>query len=132
VFLQRRDVLVSFKGARHDLPQDHPAYTRNLLSAIHNGQDVIIATYCAFESLECANFTKKVLTTGPGTFVQECQPDTAYSNTIHYDKLMLRSQFTLIVPGEGLHSYRLLEAMSVRSVLCVQSPSTVRLEERNG
>jgi hypothetical protein len=108
---------LSFKGARHDLPEEHPAFTRNLLAAIHNGQDVVIATYCAFESLECANFTKKVLTTGPPRFVQQCQLDTAYSNKVDYDKLMLRSQFSLIVPGEGLHSYRLLEAMSVRAVV---------------
>ena len=113
VLLQRRPVLVSFKGARHELPEFHPAFPRNRLSLIHNGRDVIIATYCAFETIECKDGTRTVLTTGKRDYIESCMNDTKYSNSVDYRELITHSQFTLIVPGEGTHSYRLLEAMSV-------------------
>ncbi len=46
-------MLLSFKGARHELPESHPAHPRNHLPLIHNGRDVVMATYCAFETVDC-------------------------------------------------------------------------------
>lgn len=111
--LQERSVLVSFKGARHDLPVSHPAYPRNTLSRIHNGQDIIIATYCRFQTVECGTGRSTVMTTGRVDYVLGCTNDTVYSTSVDYSSLILQSQFTIVLPGEGSHSYRLLEAMSV-------------------
>ena len=113
LLLQDRGILVSFKGARHDLPTSHPAYPRNSLSLIHNGDDIIMATYCAFQTRECKDGNVTVLTTGPQQYIDKCLNDTTYSNTVAFEWLLLESKFTIILPGEGLHSYRLMEAMSV-------------------
>ena len=113
LLLQDRGILVSFKGARHDFPKSHPAFARNNLSLIHNGNDIIIATYCLLHTRECKEGRSAIFTTGPPQFVDACSNDTSYSDGIDYDELLLGSKFTIILPGHGMHSYRLMEAMSV-------------------
>lgn len=104
---------MSFKGARHGLPTSHPAQPRNYLSLIHNGVDIIMATYCVFETVDCATGAKTVMNTGRIEFLRQCANDTSYSRDVDFRRLLETSQFTIILPGEGSHSYRLLEAMSV-------------------
>ena len=115
--VQDRRVLVSFKGARHDLPSMHPAHARNLLPRIHNGDDVIIATYCSFVTVDChTNNTSVMASSQDKAYLQQCRGHTAASRDLEYLPLLLESQFTIIMPGEGTHSYRLLEAMSAGSI----------------
>ncbi len=189
---QDRPVLLSFKGARHDLPQSHPAYPRNYLPMLHNGHDLIMATYCTFKSTvrcaggpgtparragvlgldccccvffacltalvycwprcalllpsvgcllstaarccrglltfcrcrrgawlqECLTLESTTLrTSSKPEYLAACANDSAAAHAVDFETLLLQSKFTVVLPGEGSHSYRLLEALGVRARL---------------
>lgn len=43
---RKRAILLSFRGMRYSVGEDHPSYVRNMLQDLHNGEDVIIAALC--------------------------------------------------------------------------------------
>ena len=115
---QGRPILLSFKGARHDLPASHPAFPRNYLPAIHNDVDVIMSTYCTFRSKECLTLNERSFSTSSRpSYMDACANDSILAGSVDFVNLMLTSRFTVVLPGEGTHSYRLLEALGVRAAL---------------
>lgn len=133
---RERDLLLVFKGAIHRAPADHPSVARRTLRGMHNGIDTIVQVYCAHSSRECgsgqlrefhtrydpecaeldrqawANQSQSTSFIGKGT-----QPSEVGSDSIaDFDGLLHRASFAAVVPGEGTHSYRLLESLQAGAI----------------
>jgi hypothetical protein len=134
--LSPRPLLLSFKGQRmffchHKLcaPPDlvsairdgglRPtasyghSWVRNRLGALHNGQDIVMATQCERELREPAacNATCKA----------RCSTDRLLYESLDYEQLMANSSFALVLPGIAPMSYRLAEAMGFGAIPVIAS-----------
>lgn len=128
----QRAVLASFKGALYDLPPSHFASVRNVLPALHDGADVIIATTCWHVAPKCGcpvgspDCGSLNVTTSRA---HACAGAQAYAGGIDYDALMLNSRFVFVAPGEGTHSYRLYEALQAGAIPILLGESAAPLPE---
>jgi len=134
-----RDVLASFSGTLYGFERtDHPAGTRVAMMRAAEAEDaeawsppVVLRVACSISAEMCDGTSQKVqthedpacerwerqlrqdsdvtLAHGPGPAVAEPGPRS-------FDGLLRGSRFVLVLPGEGTHSYRLLEAMAAGAV----------------
>lgn len=116
-----RTILLSFKGSVYGFGPDHPAYAREVLRTAHNGRDVLVYLTCWNYSPSCEACEPPICTSPPvKRFVthnhDKCEEWTNEADAISYDNLLLNSRFAAIVPGEGMHSYRLYEALQAGAI----------------
>ena len=85
------------------------------LPLIHNGVDVVMGTYCWFTATVCLTLEPGQLSTSSNKdYLAACRNDTYDSGDVDFTTIMTQSVFSIVLPGEGSHSYRLLEALGVR------------------
>ena len=89
------------------------SWVRNRLGALHNGQDIVMATQCERELREPAacNATCKA----------RCSTDRLLYESLDYEQLMANSSFALVLPGIAPMSYRLAEAMGFGAIPVIAS-----------
>eukprot|EP00500_Bicosoecida_sp_ms1_P000774 CAMPEP_0203809300 /NCGR_PEP_ID=MMETSP0115-20131106/2192_1 /ASSEMBLY_ACC=CAM_ASM_000227 /TAXON_ID=33651 /ORGANISM="Bicosoecid sp, Strain ms1" /LENGTH=1066 /DNA_ID=CAMNT_0050718025 /DNA_START=94 /DNA_END=3294 /DNA_ORIENTATION=+ len=117
-----RKYLLSFKGARYgEAPELPHLRVRSDVRALHNGRDVIIATFCTWRARDCR--TGKL---GPwhGASDEQCAAEDEAAAKYDYDALLTDSQYALITAGEGTHSYRLYEALGAGAIPVVVGAAT--------
>ncbi len=117
--------MLSFVGARYDVPPLHPVYVRNLLGQL-NSSDVFVSTFCPSDDPKACitpedSITEQVLphtwSTQNGTasaYSEHCATDTAFSLSVNTTSMLLNSMYTIVAPGLFSHPFRLLEALAVR------------------
>ncbi|RYG43839.1 hypothetical protein EON67_12430, partial [archaeon] len=120
--VQARTVVASFKGALYEAAQDKPAYWRQMLVTLHDGERFIMLGTCSDVSPTCTPMcyppecVSPVVTPRVTLSHAQCAEWEARSAQYEYVDLLARSRFTIVAPGEGSHSYRLLEAMHAGSI----------------
>jgi hypothetical protein len=131
--LQERRIMLSFKGAVYTMYDTHPSTPRQTLMQFHNGKDIIVALTCWADSVSCEPcvppdcLTPKKIRAQTSTHSQ-CSTWTADAAKYDFDELLLDSKFTVVLPGEGTHSYRLYEALQAGSIPIVLGESLLPLE----
>lgn len=120
--VQDRTVVASFKGTLYVAANDKPAYWRQMLMSHHDGERFIMLGTCSDASPECKpvcyppECVSPVVTRRVTLLHAQCAEWEARNAQHEYVDLLARSRFTIIAPGEGSHSYRLLEALHAGSI----------------
>lgn len=109
---ERRNLLV-FKGATYQRLPGHPVEARNNITALHNGRDIHIHLQCVIRSHDCLNGSVMLRTISDDP---NCGAWERRGSNLDFDAMLDTSVFAAIIPGEGTHSYRLLEVIQAGSI----------------
>lgn len=110
----KRSYLLTFKGARYAEADELPHLAvRSKIRGLHNGRDVIIATYCNWVAQDCISGRT---VTWHGAEDADCAAENARAAQYDFNDLLQYTQYALVLAGEGTHSYRLYEALGAGAV----------------
>eukprot|EP00940_MAST-03C_sp_MAST-3C-sp2_P001351 g1351.t1 len=119
-----RRLTLSLKAALYDVPESHHAFARKIIARRFRSRpesDVAVSTYCVVNATECISGSAQ-------SFVfsrSELCGEKNMADEPSYDDALLGSKFVLVPPGEGLHSYRLYEAMQAGAVPVIVGDAAV-------
>eukprot|EP00939_MAST-03C_sp_MAST-3C-sp1_P003784 g3784.t1 len=113
---RERPITVSLKAALYDVSESHHAFVRKSIANFFHKrpeEDVAILTYCVVNAPECPSGTNKSFVFSRSSL---CDVEGGKYGSLSYEDLLLSSKFVLVPPGEGVHSYRLFEAVHAGAV----------------